>query len=139
MAVNFYGPRLVNTEVWKYCIFAWSVITDYGSVDSFLQVQRLDSYFARLVNWNYWPQDLNAQYLSGFCTYLFFYFPESSSAEIQETNKVVSGHSACSLIGEDVMTLGGNAVDAAVATTVCMALMEPHITGLVSLKYQFYS
>ena len=34
-------------------------------------------------------------------------------------------------IGDEVLELGGNAVDAAVASTFCMALMEPHITGLV--------
>ncbi len=61
------------------------------------------------------------------------FFTVEGTPEAQDTDKVVSGHSSCSLIGDEVLNLGGNAVDAAVASTVCMALMEPHVTGLVSL------
>ncbi|KAJ1524883.1 hypothetical protein ONE63_009747 [Megalurothrips usitatus] len=36
----------------------------------------------------------------------------------------------CSVIGTDILKKGGNAVDAAVASTFCMGVVHPHITGL---------
>ena len=44
--------------------------------------------------------------------------------------KVVANNAECSGIGELVLGMGGNAVDAAVAAAVCQALVEPHVSGL---------
>ena len=48
----------------------------------------------------------------------------------QGGGKVVADNAECSGIGEKVLGMGGNAVDAAVATAVCQALVEPHVSGL---------
>ena len=52
---------------------------------------------------------------------------------MEDANKVVTDHNACSAIGEEILKNGGNAVDAAVAATICMAVDEPHVTGLVAI------
>ena len=44
--------------------------------------------------------------------------------------RVVADNAECSGIGERVLGMGGNAVDAAVAAAVCQALVEPHVSGL---------
>lgn len=36
----------------------------------------------------------------------------------------------CSNTGTSVLKLGGNAVDAAIASAFCLAVATPHITGL---------
>ena len=54
---------------------------------------------------------------------------------MEDANKVVTDHNACTTIGDEVLKLGGNAVDAAVAATVCMAVVEPHVTGLVLTSF----
>ncbi|GLH08958.1 Gamma-glutamyltransferase 7 [Gryllus bimaculatus] len=36
----------------------------------------------------------------------------------------------CSVIGTDILKKGGNSVDAAVASTFCMGVLQPHVTGL---------
>ena len=43
---------------------------------------------------------------------------------------MVADNAECSGIGELVLGMGGNAVDAAVAAAVCQALVEPHVSGL---------
>jgi gamma-glutamyltranspeptidase len=43
---------------------------------------------------------------------------------------VATDSAVCSLVGTDVMKSGGNAVDAAVAATVCLGVVNPHVTGL---------
>ena len=43
---------------------------------------------------------------------------------------VTSNNVACSKIGRDVLKEGGNAIDAAIASTFCLAMAEPHITGI---------
>ena len=48
----------------------------------------------------------------------------------QGDGKVVADNAECSGIGEKVLGMGGNAVDAAVAAAVCQALVEPHVSGL---------
>lgn len=36
----------------------------------------------------------------------------------------------CSEIGTSVLKDGGNSVDAAIASTFCLAVVTPHVTGL---------
>lgn len=36
----------------------------------------------------------------------------------------------CSTVGTDILKKGGNAVDAAVAATLCIGVVNPHVTGL---------
>ncbi|KAL1460532.1 hypothetical protein WDU94_012509 [Cyamophila willieti] len=43
---------------------------------------------------------------------------------------VASDSERCSMVGADLMKSGGNAVDAAVATTFCIAVVSPHLTGI---------
>lgn len=43
---------------------------------------------------------------------------------------VTSDNANCSLAGQYVLQEGGNAVDAAITTTFCLALTQPHITGI---------
>uniref|UniRef100_A0A8D9AMY4 Gamma-glutamyltranspeptidase 2 n=1 Tax=Cacopsylla melanoneura TaxID=428564 RepID=A0A8D9AMY4_9HEMI len=43
---------------------------------------------------------------------------------------VASDSERCSMIGADLMKSGGNAVDAAVATTFCISVVSPHLTGI---------
>lgn len=45
---------------------------------------------------------------------------------------VVSDYGECSLIGTTMLRKGGNAADAAIATTICMAVVNPHTTGLAA-------
>ena len=43
---------------------------------------------------------------------------------------VVTDHPSCSDIGKEILKLGGNAVDAAVAASLCLAVAVPHRAGL---------
>ncbi|KAL6263856.1 hypothetical protein P5V15_003937 [Pogonomyrmex californicus] len=43
---------------------------------------------------------------------------------------VATDYANCSQIGTKILTRSGNAVDAAVAATICMAVVAPHKTGL---------
>ncbi|XP_069693298.1 glutathione hydrolase 7-like [Periplaneta americana] len=43
---------------------------------------------------------------------------------------VATDNQNCSIIGTDVLKRGGNAVDAAVAATFCLGVVNPHVTGL---------
>lgn len=43
---------------------------------------------------------------------------------------VTSDNAICSTAGQNVLQEGGNAVDAAVASSLCLALTEPHLTGI---------
>lgn len=43
---------------------------------------------------------------------------------------VVTDHPSCSDIGKEILKLGGNAVDAAVAAALCLAVAVPHRAGL---------
>ncbi|KAJ9595164.1 hypothetical protein L9F63_013522 [Diploptera punctata] len=43
---------------------------------------------------------------------------------------VATDHHRCSTIGTDILKRGGNAVDAAIASTFCMGVVNFHITGL---------
>lgn len=43
---------------------------------------------------------------------------------------VASDNSRCSDIGRDVLSTGGNAVDAAVATALCLGVVNPVSSGL---------
>lgn len=43
---------------------------------------------------------------------------------------VATDYTNCSQIGTKMLRKGGNAIDAAVAATICMAVVAPHKTGL---------
>lgn len=43
---------------------------------------------------------------------------------------VATDYTNCSQIGTKILRKGGNAVDAAIAATVCMTVVAPHKTGL---------
>jgi gamma-glutamyltranspeptidase/glutathione hydrolase/leukotriene-C4 hydrolase len=43
---------------------------------------------------------------------------------------VATDSAVCSVVGTDIMKNGGNAVDAAVAATFCLGVVNPHVTGL---------
>jgi gamma-glutamyltranspeptidase/glutathione hydrolase/leukotriene-C4 hydrolase len=43
---------------------------------------------------------------------------------------VAADHSRCSQIGRDILYKGGNAADAAVATTLCLGVVNPVSSGL---------
>jgi gamma-glutamyltranspeptidase len=43
---------------------------------------------------------------------------------------VATDSAECSVVGTDIMKNGGNAVDAAIAATFCLGVVNPHVTGL---------
>ena len=55
---------------------------------------------------------------------------EEASAEVKAANKLVSDSPECSELGEGVLEMGGNAVDAAVVAVICQSMVQPHIAGL---------
>nr|CAD7412340.1 unnamed protein product [Timema poppensis] len=42
----------------------------------------------------------------------------------------------CSVLGTDILKKGGNAVDAAIASTLCVGIFNPHVTGLGGVGFQ---
>ena len=48
----------------------------------------------------------------------------------RDADHTVADHPDCTSLGNDVLGQGGNAVDAAVAASFCMAAVAPHVTGL---------
>ncbi|KAK5650465.1 hypothetical protein RI129_001494 [Pyrocoelia pectoralis] len=50
--------------------------------------------------------------------------------QVAPHGSVASDSSECSSIGTTILKNGGNAVDAAIASTFCLAVVNPHITGL---------
>nr|CAD7573110.1 unnamed protein product [Timema californicum] len=42
----------------------------------------------------------------------------------------------CSVLGTDILKKGGNAVDAAIASTLCVGIFNPHVTGLGGVGIQ---
>ncbi|XP_012281215.1 glutathione hydrolase 7 isoform X2 [Orussus abietinus] len=56
----------------------------------------------------------------------------NNTAEIlvSDHGAVATDYTNCSKIGTTLLRKGGNAVDAAVAATICMAVVAPHKTGL---------
>lgn len=51
-------------------------------------------------------------------------------SNLHATDHTVTDYNECSAIGDKVLYHGGNAVDSAVASAICMALVAPHLTGL---------
>ncbi|MFP3281239.1 MAG: gamma-glutamyltransferase, partial [Vulcanisaeta sp.] len=49
---------------------------------------------------------------------------------ITELGGVSSEHPVASRLGVDVLNLGGNAIDAAITTSLALALTQPHLGGL---------
>lgn len=43
---------------------------------------------------------------------------------------VATDYTNCSQIGTKILRKGGNAIDAAIAATICMTVVAPHKTGL---------
>ena len=46
------------------------------------------------------------------------------------SDATVSDHPSCTDVGDRILAAGGNAVDAAVAASFCLAAVAPHMTGL---------
>jgi gamma-glutamyltranspeptidase len=55
---------------------------------------------------------------------------DSSSIEGMENAVVASDHELCSEVGKSILMDGGNAVDAAVATALCLGVANPASSGL---------
>ena len=53
-----------------------------------------------------------------------------SQEHVVTVGDVVTDHSSCSDIGKEILQLGGNSVDAAVAAALCLAVAVPHRVGL---------
>ncbi len=49
---------------------------------------------------------------------------------ITESGGVASEHPVASKLGVDVLSLGGNAIDATITTSLALALTQPHLGGL---------
>lgn len=50
---------------------------------------------------------------------------------------VVTDNYNCSLVGVLIMKKGGNAVDAAVASSFCMGVVHPHLIGLGGFVFSY--
>ncbi|KAG8236491.1 hypothetical protein J437_LFUL016402 [Ladona fulva] len=50
--------------------------------------------------------------------------------QVPPHGSVASDSRECSQIGASILKKGGNAVDAAVATTICLGVVLPHLTGI---------
>jgi gamma-glutamyltranspeptidase len=55
---------------------------------------------------------------------------ESATLEGLQHGAVASDHQVCSQVGSDILERGGNAVDAAVATVLCLGVANPASSGL---------
>ena len=51
---------------------------------------------------------------------------------------VICSHPLASRAGVDVLKAGGNAADAALATSVCQTVVEPHMTGITGVLSMLY-
>ncbi len=51
---------------------------------------------------------------------------------------VICSHPLATRAGVDVLRAGGNAVDAALATSVCQTVVEPHMTGITGVLSMLY-
>uniref|UniRef100_A0A1B6EET4 Gamma-glutamyltransferase n=1 Tax=Clastoptera arizonana TaxID=38151 RepID=A0A1B6EET4_9HEMI len=52
--------------------------------------------------------------------------------QVTPHGSVVSDSIDCSEVGVNIMKIGGNAVDAVIATSFCIGVVQPHLTGLGS-------
>jgi gamma-glutamyltranspeptidase len=59
-----------------------------------------------------------------------FKLKEYSAIDNLQNGAVASDHEVCSRVGVDLLRKGGNAVDAAVATTLCLGVANPASSGL---------
>ncbi|CAH1801096.1 unnamed protein product, partial [Owenia fusiformis] len=64
-----------------------------------------------------------------------FTYPRRTRPSIADPKRykhaaVTSDVAECSKVGRNILKRGGNAVDAAIATTFCMGVVKPHFTGL---------
>lgn len=56
--------------------------------------------------------------------------PSSSTLGNYSSAAVVADSGVCSDIGKDILSRGGNAVDAAVAATFCIGVADPNSAGI---------
>lgn len=52
------------------------------------------------------------------------------SIKVIPHGSVVSDSQECSTVGAAIMKKGGSVVDAAITTSFCLAVVQPHLTGL---------
>ena len=57
-------------------------------------------------------------------------FSGEYGSNLHESDHTATDYDQCSAIGDKVLYHGGNSVDSAVASALCMALVAPHLTGL---------
>lgn len=58
--------------------------------------------------------------------------------QIVPHGSVATDFKECSAIGVDILKKGGNAVDASIAGALCLAVVNPHSTGLDAYVSFFY-
>nr|CAD7444137.1 unnamed protein product [Timema bartmani] len=56
--------------------------------------------------------------------------------ELVPHGSVATDSHKCSVLGTDILKQGGNAVDAAIASTLCVGIFNPHVTGLGGVGIQ---
>ena len=59
-----------------------------------------------------------------------FFVRVGVSPTSHSSDRTASSHPKCDTVGDLVMSEGGNAVDAAVAASLCLTAVAPHQTGL---------
>lgn len=64
--------------------------------------------------------------------------PKQHKAKIFANAAVASDHTVCSTIGKNILFEGGNAVDAAVATTFCTGVANPFSCGIGGGGFMVY-
>ncbi|XP_017786639.1 PREDICTED: gamma-glutamyltransferase 7-like [Nicrophorus vespilloides] len=77
--------------------------------------------------------------ISSFITFALLFQIYNGDYQVVPHGSVASDSRECSEIGSSILKQGGNAADAAIATAFCLAVVNPHVTGLDSEgQFMFY-